>query len=113
MECRIPSADRQRIVGRADGSTTRLTVRAIQSPDELAYAVRYLMDYYTYQRSKQLGVVNSEAAGEAARAVETALQTFADEIPIAAETETDELLPVSPLTDGKIVNPWANVGAQD
>lgn len=113
MDVRIPQDARQRIVGRMDGVTTRLTLSEIQSADELAFAIRYLMDYYTYKGSKGNDGVNTVVSGEAFRAAGAAMESFEVEIPMARIDEVistvDVPLPVSPLTDGVVANPYQNV----
>lgn len=48
-----PSAgDRKRIVGRLDGSTTRVTCAEIHNVEELAFAVKFLIAHYVYKQTK-------------------------------------------------------------
>lgn len=105
MDVRIPKEDRQRIVTRLPGGVSVIRAAEIQNPDQLAYAIRFLTDHYTYKRSKDLGAVNMTAAEEAAQAAEVAALSFSLEV-LGIEEGAE---PVSGLAEGKIVNPFAYV----
>jgi hypothetical protein len=109
MDIRIPRADRRRIVRRDDGFTTRITLSEIKTEAELGYTIRYLMDYFTYKRSKGQPSVNKKAAGSAVIAASQAINTFLDEIGGEETLPEPTEAPVSPLVDGFIENPYSYV----
>lgn len=103
---RIEVADRARIVIRNPGAVSVIQAAEINNPSELAYAIRFLTDHYTYKRSKALGEVSQSAASEALIAVGTAAETFSTEV-MGMGAPVPTIPPVSPLAEGKVVNPYA------
>lgn len=113
------SKDRRRgIVHRKFKSGVSVVEAAkIANPDELAYALRFLTDHFTYKRSKDGKGVTAKVAGEVMEAISEALETYAEEIgvPVGAGLEVAEEAvkdhgPVSDLPDS-ISNPFNNTGA--
>ena len=111
----VSPARRKAIVSRGKGGAgiTQVTAAELQNEAELAFAVRFLMDHYTYKRSKSAGVTAGPVS-EAWRAVCEAANNFADEVatpngitPDGAEAAAKPATPVvSELGSGKIVNPF-------
>lgn len=105
IDVRIPTDARKRIVGRQDGSTTRITCAAISNPAELAYAIRFLMDHVTYKASKgNGGGVNTAAAKTSLDALKAAGDSFAAEVLKMGTVDTKK--PVSGLGEGSVTNPF-------
>lgn len=111
----VSAARRRAIVGRLDGGTTRVTAAELQGEDELAFAVRFLMDHYVYKRSKASGDISAKGAQEAVSGVLAALDNFVNEVaepqgidisvPVAEEEEVATPA-VSGLGAGVIRNPF-------
>lgn len=115
---RISKDRRQEIVHRKFKSNVSVVEAAkIANPDELAYALRFLTDHFTYKRSKGGTGVTAEIAGEVMEAISEALDTYAEEIgyPVGVDLDGEEPVetdhgPVSDLPDS-ISNPYNNTGA--
>lgn len=110
----VPKATRQQIVRRENGDgVTRVIAAALKGPDELAFALRFLAEHYTYKRSK-VGGVKAETAREVSDAFAAAWDTYEDEtlepngidiigVVTSVPTKSD---PISTLGAGKATNPY-------
>lgn len=115
---RISKDRRQEIVHRKFKSGVSVVEAAkITNPDELAYALRFLTDHFTYKRSKGGKGVTAKTAADVLAAVREVLDTFAEEIGLpvgvgleVAEEAVKDHGPVSDLP-GSISNPFNNTGA--
>ena len=116
MELRISKERRSTIVSRPMGDgVTRIAVAKINTPEELGYAIRFLVDHFTYKRSKGFGGVNGDAVRDADRALSAVLGSFASDVAepndidldvMEEDVDTDELDPISTLENGVISNPY-------
>lgn len=106
---------RQAIVQRPEelGETTTVVVaRGVKGdPVKLAFALRWLMDYYLYQASKEGGMTN-EAIEETLNAAAAAADSFFEEVAQVWDPDQfgsrvfQELSPVSELGKGVLKNPY-------
>lgn len=111
----IDTTRRQAIVGRLDGSTSRVTAASLATPEELAYAIRFLMDHFTYKRSK-VGGVKADVVTEVGKAVASAFASYNDDVASSVgvdlfvaddeKPEPDDRTPISRLGEGEITNPF-------
>lgn len=110
------SAERRKaIVSRIYGGTTIVTAAELKSEAELAFAVRFLCDHFTYKRSKS-GDVNASAVQSVVVAIDAALGNFVEEVAepqgidaygaVVVEAEKPATPVVSKLGKGEIVNPY-------
>lgn len=102
MHVLIPVEDRKRIVSRPDGSTSMVAAAAIQTPEELAFAIRFLTDHYLYKRSKASGV-NRDVVVDVVVALGIAAETFAEQMGLVPASSIP--VPVSRLPD-TVENPY-------
>ena len=102
-------ARRQAIVARSDGYTTRVGAAAIQSADELAYAIGFLAHHRLYKMSKT-GGVTVEKAREVAGAMVIALEAFESSVidRLEGKARPDQ---ISGLGDKTVRNPFGFVGS--
>ena len=114
---RILKARRQAIVHRNFKSGVSVVeVAKIADKDELAYAIRFLTDHFTYKRSKGKDGVTAQVASEVLEALDEAMDTYAEEIgaPVGVDLDDDFKAnddgPVSDLPDS-VSNPYNNTGA--
>lgn len=109
----VTPSRRKDIVQRIRPGQTAIVAASLKDPSELAFAVRFLMDHFTYKRSKQAGVT-SETASAAYNAVMDALENYEAEVAmplgidivVYAGEEKKDTPVVSQLGNGKITNPY-------
>lgn len=106
IDPRIVRSRRAAIVSRPDGYTSMVKASAISTPEELAYAIRFLTDHYTYKRSKETGSVNVSAGREALAAIAASAESFARDVLKQGQPDVDA---VSDLENGIVRNPYSNV----
>jgi hypothetical protein len=112
----ISSDRRKAIVYRINGGTSVVQASALKDGEELAYAMRFLIDHFVYKRSKSTGTVNASAVQEAYNALLSASGTFvkdvADPQGIALDFPTLPATPepISHLGSGEIINPYNFAG---
>lgn len=113
----VPTDRREKIVKRNSDGQTHVVLAEVRNEDELAYAIRVLMDHYTYKRSKGLGGVSENATREALDAASEAAGSFAEQVmwPQGIEAPVGNVLgvqsgkPVSRLGEGLLINPYEYV----
>jgi hypothetical protein len=111
----IPKNDRNRIVGRPDGKlgsgTTVVQCAEIRTGEQLAFAIRFLLDHYLYKHSK-VGGVTGENVNTVRVALIAAGNSFEDDIGV--DYDLDDPLAggdgaaqeISGLGKGVIKNPY-------
>lgn len=115
---RVPLDRRRDIVSRFchDGRTMVYSA-GVKTPEELSFAIRWLMEHYTYKRSKgNNGQVSHTGACNAVEAAQAAIDSFTAETAepngIAIDVEYPTPVepvhpPISPLSRGSISNPYS------
>lgn len=112
---------RKAIVSRGKGGpgVTQVTAAECTDEAELAFAIRFLMDHFTYKRSKGEGV-NAAAIQSAASALRAAVEAYKDEVAapmgvsisgVSLAAPAPKTPVVSELGSGKVRNPFDYINA--
>lgn len=98
------------------GGETRVVLAQLRDEDELAFAIRYAMDHYTYKRSKGSEGTTQKTVTEVANAVAKAAESYMTDVtdPLdlnfePEEAPADDQGPVSGLGSKIIRNPYGYI----
>jgi len=113
----VPASRRKVLVRRDDRANSKIQASDIKTPEELAFAIRFLTDHFLYKRSKVDGV-KVEDAGKVAQALWAVSDTFQDEVGGVLGLDMDAAFqdyttgdkskerPISELGNGTVKNPF-------
>lgn len=115
----IPTTRRAAIVRRDVPGVSSVRAAEIKNEDELAYAIRFLTDHYTYKRSKTSSGTTQSVVNQVSNALNAVGVSYAHDVayPLGLSVSytllpdnQPQITPISMLGCGNIINPFKFTG---